>query len=91
MKTLREILSGSFTYSNLWAVYTALDADGHFNADMPARFGQVLFENGGLNDNYVYFANNIKIVDFLDDWNDSQPSDGIDDLIQYGIIGLYIV
>ena len=83
MRTLREILSGGFDYSNTWGVYTELDADGLFNADSPARFGQRIFENGGLLDDCVLFGTNEQIVDFLNDWNADDPLDGIDELIEH--------
>lgn len=91
MTTLREILSGSFQYSNSWAVYSLLDEWGRFYGEQPARFGQVIFEDGGILDNYTYFASNIKIVDFLIEWDDADVSGAIDQLIEYAAVQLYIV
>lgn len=85
--TLQEILSGHLEYSDSWAVYAELDSEGHFYADSPARFGQQVFENGGLLDDCVYFASNTQIVDFLNEWNSDDPIDGIDELIYDRRIG----
>ena len=65
--TLLEILSGSLAYDSSWAVY-AEKINGVFQDDSPARFGQKIFENGGLLDDLEFFGNNESIVDSIYGW-----------------------
>ncbi|HEY9824882.1 MAG TPA: hypothetical protein V6D19_05500 [Stenomitos sp.] len=62
MKTLKDILTGSLDYSSQWGIY-ATKIDGKFALESPARFGQRIFENGGLLDNSEYFSNNESTTD----------------------------
>lgn len=67
--TLIEILTGSLSYDSSWAVY-AEKINGEFCNESPARFGQRLFENGGLNDVCEFFATNERIVDAIESWSE---------------------
>ena len=67
--TLIEILTGSVSYDSSWAVY-AEKIDGEFRGDSPARFGQQIFENGGLMDDCEFFASNESIVDAIEGWTE---------------------
>lgn len=69
MKTLLEIMTGGLSYDSSWAVY-AQKIDGKFTADSPARFGQRIFDNGGVLDDCEYFAANDRIVDSIQAWSD---------------------
>jgi hypothetical protein len=65
--TLIEILTGQKAYDSSWAIY-AQKIDGSFNAASPARFGQTVFENGGLPDCYEFFARNDLAQDSIDEY-----------------------
>jgi hypothetical protein len=69
---LIEILTGSLSYYSSWAVY-AEKIDGKFTEQSPARFGQIVFENGGLLDNLELFGSNDTIVDAIQEWTDGDP------------------
>jgi len=62
MKTLKEILIGDLEYSSSWGIY-AEPVEGKFQPDSPARFGQKIFENGGLLDECLLFANNESVLE----------------------------
>ena len=67
MATLSEMLTGSLSYDSSWAVY-AEKIDGEFKPESPARFGQKVFEDGGLLDDCEKFGANDWIVDQMNDW-----------------------
>ena len=60
--TLIEYLTDSLSYDNSWAIY-AEKIDGEWKPESPARFGQRVFENGGLLDGCSLFNTNDSIVD----------------------------
>lgn len=67
MKTLIDILSGDLDYSDNWGIY-AERIDGFFTAQSPARFGQRIFENGGLLDDCEFFCSNTQAEDNRSNW-----------------------
>ena len=76
MQTLKSILSGSLSYESSWAVY-AEKIDGQFEPESPARFGQPIFENGGMLDDCEMFGVNTHLADSLSEWLDgSEDGDG---------------
>jgi hypothetical protein len=67
-RSLKDILlMGGLTYSSQWGIY-AQKIDGMFKEESLARFGQRIFENGGLLDDCCYFGNNESIVDSRDNY-----------------------
>jgi len=60
--TLIEYLIDSLSYDSSWGIY-AEKIGGVFKPESPARFGQSIFENGGLLDDCEFFGNNESIVD----------------------------
>lgn len=74
MATLKEILSGSLSYDSSWAVYAEKN-DGEFKPESPARFGQTVFENGGMLDDCEYFGTNEIICDSRAEWLDGDDDD----------------
>jgi hypothetical protein len=68
-QTLLEILTGGLSYDSSWAIY-AERIDGFFKAESPARFGQRIFENGGLADDCEIFTTNESAVDFMNNYTD---------------------
>jgi hypothetical protein len=63
-------------YDSNWGIWASLDDYGKFAADSQARYGQRCFENGGMIDEFRYFANGETIQNFLLEDGD------IDDLIE---------
>lgn len=80
--TLLEILTGGLSYDSSWAIY-AQRIDGEWTADSPARFGQRIFENGGLNDDCELFTTNESAVDFMNNY-----TDGDDDFLEEAALEL---
>lgn len=74
--TLIEYLTDSLSYDNSWAIY-AEKIDGQWKPESPARFGQRVFENGGLVDDCQLFNSNDSIVDARETY-----TDGDDDFVQ---------
>lgn len=74
MATLREILSGSLSYDSSCAVY-AEKIDGEFKPESSARFGQTVFENGGMLDDCELFGVNEHIVDSRSEWLDGDDDE----------------
>lgn len=67
--TLIEILSGSISYDSSWAIY-AEKIDGKFTDESPARFGQRVFENGGVLDDCELFAVNETACDSREEYTE---------------------
>lgn len=67
--TLIEYLTDSISYDNSWAIY-AEKVNGKWTPESPARFGQRIFENGGLNDDCDLFNTNESIVDARETYTD---------------------
>jgi hypothetical protein len=74
--TLIEYLTDSLSYDSSWAIY-AEKIDGKWKPESPARFGQRIFENGGLIDDCELFNTNESIVDAREAYTESD-----DDFIQ---------
>ena len=70
MATLIDILSGGLDYSDSWGIY-AEKIDGKFATQSPARFGQQIFENGGLLDECEFFCTNTQAEDNRTGWIES--------------------
>jgi hypothetical protein len=62
MAVLKIYLTGSLSYDSSWGVW-AEKIDGKFDLESDARFGQFVFDNGGMNDDYELVGNNIFITD----------------------------
>ena len=67
MTTLKTYLTGSLSYDSSWGVW-AEKVDGKFELDSNARFGQFLFDNGGINDDYELVGSNAAITDSRDEY-----------------------
>jgi hypothetical protein len=76
--TLIEILSGGLAYDDSWAVY-AERIDGEFRPESRARIGQRRFENGGVEDDLVFFTNNKHAMVFIDLSLEELDSEEIDE------------
>jgi hypothetical protein len=83
MTTLKELAS-TISYDSSWGIWAEL-IDGKFTADSKACFGQRQFENGGLLDEFKFFANGETIGDSIseycdddDDFKDEAVSELID-------------
>ena len=59
---LNEALQ-NIEYSSSWGIWAEL-IDGKFTEESKARYGQSIFENGGLLDDYVYVCNG----EYPSDW-----------------------
>ena len=57
MTSLKNFLTGSIAYDTQWGVW-AKKVDGKFDLDAEARFGQFVFENGGILDDFECVGNN---------------------------------
>ena len=68
-------------YDNSWGVY-AEKIDGQFNVDSPARYGETLFENGGLLDDMEFVCNGEAPSNWAVEWcgEDEVTDDVWDDL-----------
>lgn len=69
--------AAAIQYDSNWGVWASLNEEGKFAADSDARYGQICFDNGGMLDDFRYFAGGETIQDFLSEWGD------IDDLIEH--------
>ncbi|MBD2316710.1 hypothetical protein [Phormidium tenue] len=66
MPTL-QVLASNIQYDSSWGIWAEL-IDGKFAAQSQARYGQRQFENGGLLDEFAFFANGKKIGDHYQYW-----------------------
>lgn len=67
MATLKVFLIGSLSYDSQWGVW-AEKIDGKFHLESEARFGQFIFENGGMLDNFESVGNNQFLSDSRDEY-----------------------
>lgn len=67
MATLIDYLTGSLSYDFSWGVWTE-KIDGRFELESDARFGQFLFENGGMNDGFELVGDNVSLTDSRDNY-----------------------
>ena len=81
MRKLIDLLTDSLEYSSSWAVY-AQKINGKFVPESPARFGQTLFENGGVLDEKEFFADNEQIIDRALDWDENYSDNDEDERIE---------
>jgi len=66
MTTLKTYLTGSLSYDSSWGVW-AEKIDGKFDLEKSsARFGQFIFDNGGMADNYELVGDNVSLTDSRD-------------------------
>lgn len=72
MATLKELAS-NISYDSSWGIWAEL-VDGKFTAESEARYGQRLFENGGVLDEFEFLADGETIGDSI-----SEYCDGDDD------------
>jgi len=76
---LAEALS-DVQYDRNWGVY-AEKIDGRFDVASPARYGQTIFENGGLLDDMTFVCNGEAPSDWAVEWCDGEVTDDVwDDL-----------
>jgi hypothetical protein len=67
MATLETYLTGSLSYNSSWGVW-AEKIDGKFELESEARFGQFIFDNGGMVDNFECVGNNQFLTDSRDEY-----------------------
>lgn len=67
MATLKHYLTGSLSYYSSWGVW-AEKIDGKFELESNARFGQFVFENGGMNDSFELVGDNVSLKDSRDNY-----------------------
>ena len=60
MTTLNELIQ-KIQYDSSWGIW----AEAPFTRDSVARYGQSQFENGGLLDDKVFFADGVRCGDFI--------------------------
>jgi hypothetical protein len=83
--TLKDLAS-SISYDSSWGIWAEL-IDGKFAPQSQARYGQRQFENGGLLDEFKFFADGEKIGDSIaeycngdNDFKDEAISELIDSI-----------
>lgn len=54
--TLEEALQ-NIQYDSSWGIWAELNEKGYFDLESEARYGQRIFENGGVLDDKVYVCN----------------------------------
>ena len=81
MSTLND-LAASIQYDSSWGIWAKL-IDGKFSPESQARYGQRQFENGGLLDEFEFFADGEKIGDSI-----AEYCDGDDDYTDEAIAEL---
>ena len=62
-------------YDSQWGIW-ALPIDGEFKLESPARYGQLIFENGGVLDDYVFVCPCSYPADARVIWCGSAEEDG---------------
>lgn len=67
MATLKTYLTGSLSYDSSWGIW-AEKIDGKFEMESEARFGQFMFDNGGMNDDCELVGGNASITDARDNY-----------------------
>jgi hypothetical protein len=72
MKLIEALLQ--IQYDSNWGIWAEPDEDGKFTEDAEARYGQRIFENGGLLDEKVYVCNGENIGDWLTEWLGCPPN-----------------
>ena len=72
---LAEALS-DVQYDRSWGVY-AEKIDGRFEITSPARYGQTIFENGGLLDEMQFVCNGESPSDWAVEWCDGEVTDDV--------------
>lgn len=65
--TLATYLTSFLSYDSQWGIW-AERIDGKFELESKARFGQFIFENGGLLDEFQCVGNNESITDIRDEY-----------------------
>ncbi|WP_434686896.1 hypothetical protein [Pseudanabaena minima] len=65
-KSLKDLIS-TIQYDSSWGIWAEL-IDGKFTPESKARYGQSQFENGGVLDEFAFFAHGEKIGDHYSDW-----------------------
>ena len=77
MSRLLKDLVGSIQYDSSWGIWAEL-IDGKFTPQSEARYGQKIFENGGLLDDFAYFYDGVQIGDNYISWFDGIDESDID-------------
>ena len=72
---LEEALK-NIQYDRSWGIY-AEKIDGKFTLESPARYGRVIFENGGLLDDKEYVCNGEFPSDKRVEWCEDSEDDGV--------------
>lgn len=67
MATLKTYLTGTLSYDSSWGIW-AEKIDGKFELESDARFGQFVFENGGMADEYELVGDNVSLTDSRDNY-----------------------
>ncbi|MEG4484828.1 hypothetical protein [Microcoleus sp. D2_18a_B4] len=70
MTTLKTYLTGSLSYDQSWGIW-AEKIDGRFELESNARFGQFVFENGGMADGYELVGDNVSLTESRDNYCDT--------------------
>jgi hypothetical protein len=56
-------------YDSGWGIWAEL-IDGQLKPESEARYGQAIFENGGLLDDFVFVCSGEKAGDHISEWQD---------------------
>ena len=67
METLKTYLTESLSYDSSWGVW-AEKINGKFELNSDARFGQFVFENGGIDDGFELVGDNVSLTDARDNY-----------------------
>jgi hypothetical protein len=73
----KHLDGNTINYSNTEALYL----DVPFSRDSEIRFGQPIFENGGLLDDKRYFCTNEDFIDAIDAYLDGEDPESADDCL----------
>jgi len=72
MKLIDALLN--IQYDPTWGVWAELNEEGELEEGSRARHGQLIFEQGGVSDDWVYVCNGTSIGDWLTEWLGCSPN-----------------
>ena len=72
MKLIDALLN--IQYDPTWGIWAELNEVGKLEEGSRARHGQLIFEQGGLLDDWVYVCNGEQIGDWLTEWLGCSPN-----------------
>jgi hypothetical protein len=61
-------------YGRNWAIWAELNEEGKLEEGSRARYGEKIFEQGGVLDDWVYVCDGQQIADWLTEWLGCSPN-----------------